>query len=90
VGFATCNKRFVYIFLNFDVSQMCSEAKSMASDYAINGKIYTIHNTSLNTPWIIHRDEEVFEYKYSNRFKKYLNTLLRIHENWYSNTVFEY
>jgi hypothetical protein len=81
---------------------MCSEAKGMANDSAINWKIYTVNNTILATPWIIHEDEEktkyswkvfkilVFEYKYSNRIKKYSNTLLRIHENWYSNTVFEY
>jgi hypothetical protein len=33
----------VFILFNFDVSQLCSETKSMASDSAINGK--NLHNS---------------------------------------------
>jgi hypothetical protein len=63
VGFATfLFKDFVYIFLNLDVSQMCSEAKSMASDSAINGNIYTIHKTTLK----IHEAEK--NTKYSEKY----------------------
>jgi hypothetical protein len=37
---------------------MCSEAKSMGNDSSINGKIYTIHNTTLKIPSKILEDEE--------------------------------
>jgi hypothetical protein len=45
---------------------MCSEAKSMASDSAINGNIYTIHKTTLQIHWEIHEDEK--NTKYSEKY----------------------